>query len=82
MKREDVLAKLEEIFADLLDVQDFQLTENASTDTVDEWDSLLHITLMASAEAEFGIHFSTEEIEKAKNVRALTDIILLELDKK
>lgn len=82
MTREEVLAKLEEIFADLLDVPTFKLTEDASTDTIDEWDSLLHITLMASAEAEFGIHFSTKEITKAKNVQALTDIILLELDKK
>lgn len=82
MTREEVFVSLEEIFTDLLDDPAFKLTEDASMDTLEKWDSLFHITLIASVEAEFGIRFQTEQIAEIKNARALTDIILLELNKK
>lgn len=75
MTRAEILKTLEEIFVDLLDDDSFSLTEDASTETVADWDSLLHITLMASVESEFGIHVSTEDIARAKNVKTLIDII-------
>lgn len=82
MTREEVFVKLQEIFVDLLDDDTFELTEEASMETVEDWDSLLHITLVAAVEDEFKISLSTDDIIDAKNVNALTDIILRELDKK
>lgn len=82
MTRTEVIEKLQEIFVDLLDDPSFTLTEDTSPDTVEEWDSLLHITLMASIEAEFGIHFATEKIAETKSGKALVDAVMEELGKK
>jgi acyl carrier protein len=35
---------------------------DTSTDTVKEWDSLQHLTVVLSLEEEFGIEFSDEEV--------------------
>lgn len=81
MTRAEILEKLEEIFIDLLDNDDFKLEEGATMETVAGWDSLLHITLMASVECDFGIHLSTDDISHGKNVKTLVDIIERELSK-
>lgn len=79
MKRSEILEKLQDIFIDLLDDEDFALSEETSMETVPEWDSLLHITLIASVEDEFKIKIGTDEIAKAKSVGILADIIEQEL---
>ena len=79
MKRSEILEKLQDIFIDLLDDEDFALSEEISMETVPEWDSLLHITLIASVEDEFKIKIGTDEIAKAKSVGILADIIEQEL---
>ena len=44
MSRLEVFEKLQEIFMDLLDDEEFQLSEDISMDTLKDWDSLMHIT--------------------------------------
>ena len=75
MTKDVILKKLEEIFADLLDNDDFHLEEDASMQTVEGWDSLLHITLMASIECDFGVRLSTDDIANGKDVKTLVEII-------
>lgn len=82
MKREKVFTKLEEIFIDLLDDETFSLTEDASMDTVEGWDSLMHITLIASVEDEFKIHIGNDDIPRIGKVKVLLDVIMQELDKR
>lgn len=75
MTRQEILTKVEEIFKDLLDDEDFKLTEEMSADDIQEWDSLFHITLIASIEDEFKISISTAEVAKAKNIGVMLDMI-------
>lgn len=79
MKRQEIFAKVEDIFKDLLDDEDFKLTEEMSADDIQEWDSLFHITLIASIEDEFKISISTAEVAKAKNIGVMLDMIEKEL---
>lgn len=79
MKRPEIFTKVEDIFKDLLDNEDFRLTEEMSADDVQEWDSLFHITLIASIEDEFKINISTAEVAKAKNIGIVLDMIEKEL---
>ena len=46
---------------------------------IQEWDSLFHITLIASIEDEFKISISTTEVAKAKNIGAMLDMVEKEL---
>lgn len=75
MTRQEILTKVEEIFKDLLDDEAFKLTEEMSADDIQEWDSLFHITLIASIEDEFKISISTAEVAKAKNIGVMLDMI-------
>lgn len=81
MNRTEVFEKLEEIFKDLLDDDGFTLSEEDSAKTIEDWDSLFHITLIASIEGDFGIRIATEDIADAKNIGALIDVIEKELGK-
>ena len=52
MERSEILKKLNEIFVDVMDLDDdFELNEDMSADDIDEWDSLSHIQLMVSVSA-------------------------------
>lgn len=81
MNRSEVFTKVEDIFKDLLDDEDFSLSEEDSAKTIKDWDSLFHITLIASIEEEFGIRIATTEIAGAKDIGALIDLIEKELKK-
>lgn len=76
MTRENVFEKLRDIFADVFDRDDIALTDATTAADIEEWDSLMHITLIGTIEAEFGIKFQMKDIVGMKNVGALADRIL------
>ena len=61
MTEDDVESKVRSVLADVfgLDAQD--VGPETSTDTVEGWDSLHHLTVVLSLEEEFGIQFDDEE---------------------
>ncbi len=75
MTREQVFDEVKEIFCDLLDDDDAVITEETSRENLEKWDSLFHMTLMATVTDEFSIEISTEEITDTKTVKALVDLI-------
>lgn len=79
MSRHEIFTKVENIFKDLLDDDNFKLKEEMNADDLQEWDSLFHITLVASIEDEFKISISTADVGKAKNIGVLLDMIEEEL---
>lgn len=75
MERSEILAKVEEIFRDELEVDDLVLTDETTADDVEEWDSLSHVQLVAAMEEAFGIEFKSREILSWENIRDLIDSI-------
>jgi acyl carrier protein len=71
----DTLAKLQQIFRDELDNETLVLSENATPDDIDGWDSLANIRIVASIESEFGFEFDVEQIESVKSVADLLSVI-------
>jgi acyl carrier protein len=77
MNREDVFSKLNEIFEDVLDLDDSpNLTDATSADDIEEWDSLAQIQLVVAIEKFFGIKFSAQEMISWNNVGEMVDTIL------
>ena len=76
MEREEVFSKLNEIFIDVLDLDEVELTDATSANDIEEWDSLSHIQLIVAVEKTFGIKFTSLEIMKWKNVGEMVDSIL------
>lgn len=75
MKRDDILAKVQEVFRDELEVEDLVLTDETTADDVEEWDSLSHVQLVVALEKAFGIKFTSREILSWDNVGDLVDCI-------
>jgi len=75
MDEQQIFARLTEVFQDVFDEDDIQVTRELSARDVDGWDSLTHIRLIVTVEKAFKVKFSTSEIGKLQNVGELVDLI-------
>lgn len=75
MSRQDIFAKLTEIFEDVFDREGIELGEETTARDVEGWDSLTHIALLAAVEDEFEIKFDMKEVQRLKNVGAMVSAI-------
>lgn len=75
MERNDIMARVQEVFRDELELDDLVLNEETTADDVEEWDSLSHIQLVVAIEKAFGIKFTSREILSWDNVGDLVDSI-------
>mgnify|MGYP003295872580 CR=1 FL=1 len=53
MTREEILAKVNDIFHDVFDDDSIVVVECTTSEDVEDWDSLMHITLISEIESEF-----------------------------
>jgi acyl carrier protein len=58
----EMVMRLEELFASVLQEPTATLSDAASPVTHRSWDSLRHIELVMAAEAAYGIRFETAEV--------------------
>ena len=79
MERTDIFDRLNEIFVDVLDLDEVALTDSTTADDIEEWDSLSHVQLVVAIEKAFGVKFTALEIMKWKNVGELVDSIAQKL---
>lgn len=75
MSREEIKAKLTEIFRDVFDNDEIELTDATTADDIEEWDSLEHITLIAAVEKAFKMRFTMKEVSSMKNVGEMMSIL-------
>ena len=80
MDKPQVLARLQALFDDVF-IDEVVVTEQLSAKDVEEWDSLSHVSLVLAVEETFGVLFRVGEVESAKNVGELADLILRRLEK-
>lgn len=76
MDREQIFETLNEIFRDVFDDKSITVGEDTTADDIDGWDSLTHITLLATIEDEFDIKFDMKDVIKLKNVGEMADLII------
>jgi acyl carrier protein len=75
--RDEVIKRLVPIMEDTFDEDKVVYADSLSADDIEEWDSLSHIRFMIAVEKEFGVRFSTSEIEGFKNAGELVDALLV-----
>lgn len=75
MSREEILKKVNDIFHDVFDDDSIIVTEETTADDVEDWDSLMHITLISEVESAFGFKFQMKDVVGMKNVGEMIDII-------
>ena len=59
MEKAEIFSKLHEIFLDVFDLDELELTDETSANDIEEWDSLSHIQLIVAIEKAFGIKFTS-----------------------
>ncbi|MCH5203400.1 MAG: acyl carrier protein [Oscillospiraceae bacterium] len=75
MNREEITAKLTEVFRDVFDDEKIELSDNTTADDIEAWDSLEHISLIAAVEKAFKMRFTMREVSGMKNVGEMIDIL-------
>ena len=77
----DILDELQPIFQDIFEDDELSITAESNADTVEDWDSLAHITLIVAIEQEFEIKFALGELEAMKNVGDMVELMQIKLSK-
>ncbi len=79
MTRKEVFERMNEVFRDVFDDEDIEVTDETTADDIEDWDSLEHINLVNAMEEEFGVKFTMGEIVSLKNVGEMADLIISKL---
>jgi len=74
MTRNEIIARLQPIFDDLF-MEKVTLTQEVRPADVEEWDSLIHISVLLAVEKDFGVRFGLGEVEATGNVGEFADLI-------
>lgn len=75
MNRDEVYARLKEVFQDVFG-REVALSDTTTAADVPGWDSLTHITLIGTIEDEFDIKFPMKDVVHMKNIGELVDKII------
>ena len=63
--------KIKEIISRIFEAPVEAITDDASPDTIENWDSLRHMNLILALEEEFGVQFTDEQIVTMLNVQLI-----------
>ena len=74
MTQTEILAKMQTVFDDVF-LDDVTVTPELSANDVEEWDSLLQISLVLGVEKAFNVRFRVGEVEATKNLGEFADLI-------
>jgi len=72
---QEVDDKLRELCAAVLGTDASQITDDSSPETVGDWTSILHLSLIAAVEEEFSIQLSLPEINGSQRFGELRRIV-------
>lgn len=75
MEQKELLVKVQDIFRDVLDNEDIELTMETTAEDIEEWDSLSHIQLIVAIEKELKIKFTSKEILSWSDVGEMIESI-------
>lgn len=72
--------KLKSVFAETLEIDEIQVTDDLTYNSIAEWDSVAHMALVAEIDDQFDIMLDTDDVldmssfAKAKEILAKYDI--------
>ncbi len=66
-----VKERILQVMATVFETEVAALNENSSSDTIEAWDSLKHLTLILALEEEFAISIPDEEVGELVNFKLI-----------
>lgn len=80
MGSKEIFESINNIFLEVFDDENIELTRESSSNDIEDWDSLNHIQLIVAIEKFFKLRLTILEIESWKNVGEMCDAIELKLN--
>jgi acyl carrier protein len=77
-----VINELKGIFEMVFDQKDLQVTPETTSNDIEGWDSMSHVTMLLAVEDHFNIEFKSFEIANLSNVGALVSLVEKKLAEK
>ena len=77
MNKEQILNDLYDLFHEFFDDPDLELTPESSPETIEDWDSLAHISLIVSIEKHFRVKFSMNQVNELKSLGKIAEAVEL-----
>lgn len=75
MERTEILKKVNDIFKEVFEDDSLIITEQTTANDIEDWDSLMHITLISAIEQAFGFKFAMKDVIGMQNVGEMLDIL-------
>lgn len=75
LNEKEIYERLNKVFRDVFDDEEITVTAETVADDIEDWDSMMHITLVGAVEDEFGVRFKMGEVSGMKNVGEMAQII-------
>ncbi|MEA2670486.1 MAG: hypothetical protein QOG45_706 [Chloroflexota bacterium] len=70
-----LVAQVRTVIAESLDLDEDQLPDEPSQDTVAGWSSLAHLVLVLNLEERFGVSFSMDEMVALTSARRILEVL-------
>lgn len=77
-----MLSEIQSVFREVFDDDTIVIARETTAADVEQWDSLMHVTLMVHIERQFGVRFSSSEVSGLKNVGELVDLVTRHVQQK
>jgi acyl carrier protein len=74
MNQAEIIGQLQSVFDEIF-MEKVPLTPDLTANDVEEWDSLIQISILVAVERAFGIRFRVGEVEATANVGEFADLI-------
>ena len=75
MEKDLIFERVNKVFQTVFDDETISVNENTTSNDIEDWDSLEHISLIVAIEQELNIKFSMGEVSNMKNVGEMVNII-------
>lgn len=75
MNRKTILEKVQYVFRKVFDDEELVVSDNTTSDDIEDWDSISHVDIVENLQTEFGITFTSYEIGSWIDVGEMVDCI-------
>ena len=75
LSQDEILKRLTEVFQDIFDDEDIELTRETTAEDIEEWDSLNQIKLILACEKAFNLKLKARDVNALDNVGAMVDML-------
>lgn len=75
MQRDELFESLKDICLGLFGDDELTLTEETSSSDIEEWDSLMHLSIINELEETYNIGFTLDEVTKARTLGDILDVL-------